>query len=89
MNNKPVVLDMKTRRSVKIGSSEPYEPSSNQKTMTGTDEPEETMEEDPKTVYLADSLCESCENLGPVKKHKCRKQLCEESQAVEKEILIS
>lgn len=80
---------MKTRPSVKIGSSEPYEPPSNDKTKTGTDEAEEPLEEDPRTVYLADSMCESCEHLGPVKRHKCRKQLCEEEQTVEKEILIS
>lgn len=80
---------MKTRPSVKIGSSAPYEPPVNHQTKTGADEHEETLEEDPKTVYLADSMCESCENLGPVKKHKCRKQLCEEGQTVEKEILIS
>ena len=57
---------------------------------TGSSEPEEfEEEEDRRTIYLADSMCESCDKLAPVSRHKCRKQLCDEENTVEKDIVIS
>lgn len=57
---------------------------------TGSFEPEDfEEEEDRRTIYLADSMCESCDKLAPVSRHKCRKQLCDEENTVEKDIVIS
>ena len=77
------------------GTSEPAEgldtgasPPTDQR--TGSSEPEEfEEEEDRRTIYLADSMCESCDKLAPVSRHKCRKQLCDEENTVEKDIVIS